>query len=680
MIRSLQIISLCIISLCIVSLGTSATALAEAPVAAIGKVKTFSLPGIDGTTVTLSTHIDVQYHVLCFLGTECPLARVYGPRLQRMSQSYADKGVRFVGINSNVQDSMAELQQYAREHSLTFPMAKDFDRSVAMNVGATRTPEVIVVDRGGRIRYRGRIDDQYQVGVARSEASVHDLRAALDQLIAGEAVSIPVTTAVGCLISLPRMVPQSDSEVDYCNQISRVLQRHCIECHRIDEIGPFSLEDYSEVVGWGEMMIEVIDDHRMPPWHASPEHGSFANERHMSDQDKQLIRDWVDAGMPYGDPDQLPMPVERLSGWRLPRQPDAVFAMHKEPFAVPADGTVEYQYFVIDPKFTEDKWVTAAEIIPGDRSVVHHCIAFIRPPDGSDFRSFGMLAGYVPGQFVSPLPAGYARRIPAGSRIVMQMHYTPNGKPTLDQTRVGLLFADQATITHEVYAIGGIEQEFEIPPHEADHQIASTVERYPRDGELLSIMPHMHLRGKSFELNVESDSGTQTVLKVPHYDFNWQHNYELSDPIPLRSVRRIGFQATFDNSADNPFNPDPNEYVSWGDQTWQEMAVVFVAVAKPRDPATIGLASPGDDTPTATESTERAEMLKQREERAAKRADAYTNEYMARLDRNSDGYLSQHELPHSVRLFHFWSLESDSDGVISRAEVRENAYWRFLNE
>lgn len=654
------------------------------------KVSTkFSLPSVSDTNVELTADDDTRLHVVCFLGTECPLAKLYGSRLQAMADEFQPRGVQFVGVNSNVQDSMDDLKRYAADHKLTFPIAKDFDRSVAVQLGATRTPEVVVLDPDGNVLYRGRIDDQYEPGVARASAKRHHLRDAISEVLDGTEVTITSTEPVGCLIALPKKPVHTNSDVSFCKQVIRVLQQNCIECHREGEIGPFALQDYDEVVGWSDMINEVIEQHRMPPWHASPDHGSFANARQMPDADKATLREWVDAGMPYGDAADLPPKKQYLTGWRLPKEPDLVVDMHKDAFKVPAEGTVEYQYFVVDPKWTEDKWVTAAQLIPGDRSVVHHAIAFLRPPDGSSFRSLGTLSAYVPGQMTTALPKGYARRVRAGSRIVFQMHYTPNGTPGSDNSRLGLVYADDADVTHEVFALGGIEQEFEIPPNKADHTVSAKIRGLPRRGELLSITPHMHLRGKSFRFFAKSrDEGkTETLLSVPHYDFNWQHNYELTEPLDLANISELRFDAVFDNSANNPFNPDPSEYVTWGDQTWQEMAVAFVAVAQQRTEKQSRWGLPQRKTTQSPEaSTERLEreqletdlLEKQRQnhEQRLKRARKFATDYIAKFDKNDDDHVSQSELPHSVRMFYFRNLDYNRDGLISVDEVTNEAYGR----
>lgn len=650
-----------ILSLYVLFFGSTLAFAAESISAPLGQIAPFTLATVDGGTVSLDGD-DADLTVLCFLGTECPLAKLYGPRLQAMSQSFG-RQVRFIGINSNVQDSFDELKAYAAEFELTFAMAKDEDRSVAVSAGATRTPEVIVVDRVGTVRYRGRIDNQYEPGVTRGEATEHDLRDAVESLLAGKPVANPITQAVGCLIALPKnstmassspsIAPETPS-VTYCDQVVRVLQKHCVECHRGGEIGPFSLTDFDEVVGWADMAVEVIDNGRMPPWHATDDHASFSNARLMPELDRQVLRDWVVAGTPYGDAADLPPTPEFVAGWQLPREPDLVLEMRDKPFQVPAEGVVEYQYYVAKTNFPNDRWVKAAEVIPGNRGVVHHAIAFIRPPDGSDFRKQGLLSAYVPGQRQSALPDGYAQRIPAGSRIVFQMHYTPTGKPETDITKVGMVFVDESEVTHEVFTLGALEQDFEIPPHAANHAVDSKFGWFPNDGKLLSIMPHMHLRGKSFRFDIRRDRKDETVLKVPAYDFNWQHNYKLSDPMPLADIDQLRFTATFDNSADNPFNPDPTEYVTWGDQTWQEMAVAFIAVARPR-------AGSGTQSSQSEPKAKKPAV----ETKAAK----FAREYITRHDANDDGVLTEDEVPHSVRLFAFRRFDHDGNGQVSREEI-----------
>ncbi len=387
---------------------------------------TFRLPTTTGEIVELTQKPEHKATVVCFLGAECPLARLYGPKLNQLQAAYQSKGVRLIGVNSNRQDSLEDVKDYVKRYEIQFPVAKDYGNAVADQFQALRTPEVFVLDKSLKICYRGRIDNQYLPGISRAETTSHDLTNALDQVLSGKPVKVSRTEPNGCFIGRVKKSVGKTS-LTFCKEVSDVLNRHCVECHRKGEIGPFSLTDYDEVRGWADTILETIDDGRMPPWHASPKYGKYANARFMSDADKKILRDWVGGGMPFGDVNDLPKPPEFRDGWHLPQVPEAVYEMRKRPFIVPKEGVVEYQYFVVDPGFKEDKWVTGAQVLPGNRSVVHHAIVFIRPPDGSDFRGIGWLTAYVPGQRINMLPAGRGRRIPAGSKLVFQMHYTPTG-------------------------------------------------------------------------------------------------------------------------------------------------------------------------------------------------------------------------------------------------------------
>jgi hypothetical protein len=453
------------------------------------------------------------------------------------------------------------------------------------------------------------------------------------------------------------------------------MQKHCLECHRDGEIGPFSVEQYDDVVGWAETMLESIDEGRMPPWNADPKVGVFANARQMPEADRQILRDWIAGGCKQGDEADLPQPVTFVDGWQLAREPDLVLPMGKREFHVPSDGTVEYQYFVVDPGFEEDKWVVGAQIIPGERSVVHHAIAFLRPPDGTPMRGIGWLTAYVPGQRLTGLSEGYARRVPAGSKIVFQMHYTPTGQAQDDLTKLGLIFCDADQVTHEVITLIGIDQEFEIPPNNAGYQVEQNIRWFPKDGRILGIAPHMHYRGKSFRLFAERNGVSEPLLNVPRYDFNWQHSYELADPLLLTDIDRLHFVATFDNSKDNPFNPDPEQWVTWGDQTWEEMAVVFLEVAEPlhKDPAATAQVA----TAAAT-SQDSPDMQREREEQERqKKIDAFVDDFFRQLDKNRDGIVQRSEFPVAIRNFSRPRWDPNGDSQTTREEVEQVARTRF---
>jgi peroxiredoxin len=619
----------------------------------------FQLTDAEGQVVRVAPQPKPQLTVVCFLGTECPLARHYGPRLNKLAGEYAKQNVRFIGVNSNSQDSQKDVAEYASEFGISFPIVKDPDNKIADLFGARHMAEVFVLDQTLAIRYRGRVDDQYRPGVTRTQPTRQDLRMALEELLAGKAVSVEQTPTTGCTIGRVK-VSQANSQYTFCKQVLRILNRNCVECHRPGEIGPFSLTDYNEVIGWGDTIVETIDSARMPPWNANPKVGHFQNAREMDEGDKQVLREWVKAGMPYGDAADLPPAETYSSGWQLQREPDLVLKMRDRPFRVPASGTVEYQYFVVDPQFKEDKWVSGAQVIPGNRATVHHCIVFVRPPDGTEVRGVGYLTGYVPGQRSFTLPPGYARRVPAGSKFVFQMHYTPNGAEQQDLTQVGMTFIPEPQVTHELFTLLGIDQEFEIPPNAPDHPVHVNVGWFPRQAELLAIIPHMHVRGKSFQAAVRKGGKIELLLDVPRYDFNWQHVYEFSKPLKLDSIEKLEFTARFDNSRANPANPDPTQTVTWGDQTWEEMAIAFFELSEPRNSAS---------EPEPRRSKQKLIVKSGSEKSDQQSAEAFTTDFFERFDRNRDGVVEAHETPLGFRKFAFYQFDKNHDGKLSREEI-----------
>lgn len=303
---------------------------------------------------------------------------------------YKDRGVQIIGVNSNTQDSLTEMNAYVHRHEIGFPTLKDLGNKVADAVGAKRITEVFLLDRDRRVRYHGRIDDQYGVGYSRESESQSELSVAIEELLDGKEVSNPSTTAVGCHIGRVKHVEPTGA-VTFNKHIAPILNNHCVSCHRAGEVAPFTLTSYDDVLGWEDTILEVIADNRMPPWYADPDHGSFSNDPRLSDSERELISTWVDNGMPEGDARDLPQAPEFVEGWRIGK-PDKVYKM-PEAFPVPAEGVVEYKYFTVDPEWDEDKYIVATEARPGNRSVVHHIIAYVIPPGEKKPDRNTMLAG-----------------------------------------------------------------------------------------------------------------------------------------------------------------------------------------------------------------------------------------------------------------------------------------------
>ncbi|MEM9643519.1 MAG: redoxin domain-containing protein [Planctomycetota bacterium] len=541
---------------------------------AIGhQIDDFTLDNCYGKAVSLTDFDDTKIIVVAFLGTECPLAKLYGPRLNQIQRDHADD-IQILGIDSNKQDSLTELAAFAHRHEISFPMLKDTGNRIADRLNAKRTPEVFLLDQDRVVRYHGRIDDQYGVGYSRYETEHSPLVEAIEQVLEGSQVSLPSTEAVGCHIGRVKEKPAT-GVITYTKHVAPILNANCVSCHRDGEIAPFTLTSYDDILGWEDTILEVIDDNRMPPWSANPAHGKFANDARLSESEKETIWSWVENGMPEGDPKDLPEPPSFTKGWRIAK-PDQVLKMRERPFTVPAEGIIDYQRFVVDPKWDEDKYIVAAEARPQNRSVVHHILVYIIPPGARRHDLRQVLVGYAPGSLPIDLDDGIALHVKAGSRLLFEMHYTPNGTEQTDLSYAGVVFTDKSKVKKKLRGELAMNPRFEIQPGESDHIVyAQYLVR--RKQTLLSMTPHMHLRGKSFRYNVRYPDGSKdTLLDVPAYDFNWQLKYILEEPKTLPIGTLITCKAVFDNSEANLSNPDPSVTVGWGDQSFDEMMIGFM--------------------------------------------------------------------------------------------------------
>jgi peroxiredoxin len=549
-----------------------------------GPVPDLGLPRADSVSVRLSEYSDGRPIVLVFLGVDCPLAGLYGPRLRELSGRLGAHGIRMLAVFPDPDDTLAAIATFARDHRLPFPCVADPGHRLADAVRASRTPEAFVLDVARRVRYRGRVDDQYQPGGAdRGRPTREDLFEAAREVAAGQAVSVPLTAAVGCVIDRQR-VARATPAVTYTRDIRPVLRDHCESCHRPGEIGPFPLQTYVDARRRGETIAEAVADGRMPPWHANPRHGRFRNDRSLSEHQKSLIAEWVRLGCPEGVPTAL-VPAPAGAGHWAIGTPDAIYSTPR--FEVPDAGIIDYQHFHIDPGLMHDAWIRAVEVRPGNRRVVHHCNVFLQPPDSTDpaelysigpLRSRNLIA-WAPGGGPVRFPLGMAKRFPAGFRLHFIVHYTPVGTPQTDRTELAVQFVSPAEVRQEVATQLLEDLELTIPPHAAQHRVEH-VWRTDRDVVLLSLFPHMHLRGRSFRYEAEFPGGSREVLlDVPAFDTNWQHRYELVEPRRLAAGTTIRCTAVYDNSAENPANPDPKATVRAGEQITDEMFNAFFDIA-----------------------------------------------------------------------------------------------------
>ena len=441
----------------------------------------------------------------------------------------------------------------------------------------------------------------------------------LNSLIAGLTVSLALV-AIGHA-QAPNRAATDPGAPTFTRDVAPIMFTKCASCHRPGEVAPMALLSYADARPWASAIKQKVSTRAMPPWHADPAHGTFRNDLRLSDREIDTIVKWVDGGAREGDPSALPALPKFPEGWQIGK-PDAVFEMTQD-FEIPASGEVAYQYFEVPTNFTEDKWMQAGEVRAGDRSHVHHIIVYVRepgrtvrpnvvtvrpiinaaatqpaapaqervaaaavtasqrpvvpaaqgagrPPGGGD----AMLVNWAVGEDAPIHVPGTAKRIPAGSTLIFQVHYTTNGKTGRDRSRIGLVFAKEPP-QREIRTGLISNPVFAIPPGAGDHQVEAEA-TFSDDVKIWSMHPHMHLRGKDMTYTATYPDGrSEILLRVPKYDFGWQTDYWLAQPLSVPKGTKIRVSAHFDNSPANRANPDPKATVRWGDQTWEEMMIGF---------------------------------------------------------------------------------------------------------
>ena len=424
-------------------------------------------------------------------------------------------------------------------------------------------------------------------------------------------------------ISAAVILPAQASKPTFTRDVAPVLQKNCQGCHRPGQAAPFSLLTYEQARPWAKAIKEAVLQKKMPPWFADPQFGKFSNDASLSQADIKTLVGWVDSGAPAGDRKDLPAPKEYVAGWTIPR-PDVVFELPK-PFAVPASGVLEYQYVIVPTGFTQDTWVEHVEAAPTNHSVVHHIVAYVRTPGSSYFKDMpkgeffvappankkegdkapkddvpnDWLAGYAPGQPPDMFQPGQAKLIPAGSDIVLEVHYVPMGKATTDQSRVGLVLSKKPP-TERAMTLSAGNSSFKIPPGDPNFRVDASY-TMPEDVTLLGLHPHMHMRGKAAQYRILfADGRTETLLNVPNYSWHWQLWYNLAEPMKLPKGTKLQCTEHFDNSKNNPDNPDPAKTVIWGQQTTDEMMVCMFNVTFDAGITTRQMLAPARPKPVST--------------------------------------------------------------------------------
>ena len=549
------------------------------------RVADVALTDVDGKRSMLVGLAGTRGAVIVVRDAECPATQRYSPRLVELEKTYGAKGFTFtyLDVTPHTRDA---AKADAAKYGLTGRTVLDADRRGVNALRAAAATEAFVIDTRGTLRYRGAIDDQFGIDFHRDSARETYLRNALDRMVAGRDVGRPSTEAAGCLLPTDRTAKGTARPVTYHNRISRLVQENCQGCHNVNGNAPMPLENYRQVAERRAVIEYMTKSGRMPPWFAHRKVGEWANDKSLSVRDLADLVTWTRNGAPQGNPKDAPQPKRYVKGWSM-GTPDAIVAI-PDTFQVPAQGVVEYKYSYAKTNFAEDKWVTAMEIRPTAEKAVHHVIVFIeepgREPDAKKRKPgdpapnngiSGFFGATAPGTPATIYPEGTAKRLPKGAWLKFQIHYTPNGTPQTDVTRIGLMFADRP-VTREVVTRSAFNTRFEIKPFEKGQVVTAEI-LMRNGGTLLSLFPHMHTRGAAFSYDVIGADGKDTtrILDVPAYNFNWQTYYAFTRPYEVPAGAKIRAIATYDNSKDNPFNPDPSKSVKFGEQTFEEMMIGY---------------------------------------------------------------------------------------------------------
>jgi peroxiredoxin len=519
--------------------------------------------------------------VLFIAGNGCPVVRQSITKIRALRSRFATNGVVFWMLNANPQDDAKSIAREASEYRVgSIPILKDEHQLVARTLGVTRTAEAIAIStRDWTVIYRGAIDDQLTEGAQKPQAAQKYLESALKEFLAGKPVSSPKTPVKGCRIEFVEAPADAAPQVSYAREIAPMLQQKCVHCHSPGNIGPFAMSNYRKVRGWSEMIREVVLAKRMPPWHADPHFGTFANDRSLTPAETKTLLRWIDQDCPRGegsDPLDKELPPE--AHWAL-GQPDLVVPLPKTQ-EIPANGVLSYRYVDSDWEMPDDAWLQAAVVRPDNRRVVHHVIVRVRYPDGAKGQPEEevLFTSWAPGNTTPEFPAGTGKFLPKGSRFNFELHYNTSGKPEMDRSEVGLYFSKE-TPKMVLETRAAEDREFSIPPDEADSR-SHCVYGFRRDAIIYDLIPHMHLRGSWFQYEaLYPDGRRETLLRVPNYDFDWQTEYRLAQPKRVPAGTWLLCTGGFDNSSRNPHNPDPTKRVRWGPQSFDEMFMGFMNVA-----------------------------------------------------------------------------------------------------
>lgn len=550
-----------------------------------------------------------------FVSPDCPIANRYASRYVDLSRDYVGRGVAITIVYSGGDAAFddAAFAKWAKTRNLqSLARVRDTNGSLAKRLHATTTPQAILTNASGETKYMGRIDDNADTSlVTRS-----DTRLALDAVLSGKPVVEARTQAFGCAIELPQVAKKTamPTGMTYAREVAPILNKNCVSCHREGDAAPFPLDNYKSAKQWSAAIKSYTAARKMPPFKADPHFGGpFDDQRVLTPKEIATLAAWHDTGAPSGDLKTAPAPpAPRTSEWEL-GTPNMVVSPSRA-YTLDADGGDVYRDFAVGQPFVEDTYVKAMEFLPGNRAVVHHMIVYIdltgatvaekegKSPDGqpgwqvsgagSGVKTWDWGAGWAPGMNAALLRPGMAVKVPKGARLVLQVHYHKSGKPETDKPRVALHYAKPTETITDILRVAALGNPMlRLKPNVADNEVKATM-ILPYDATVHSVLPHMHYLGKTMTVTALTPEGVSLpIVKITDWEFNWQMTYRYQKPIRLPKGTRLNLVATYDNTADNPFQPSqPPIEVGFGEETTDEMCFAFIGLT--RDKPVVAVASP----------------------------------------------------------------------------------------
>jgi len=540
------------------------------------RISDFALISHDGKYYQLSREVQQEALVLVVLDDSRDSRRAAAD-LTDLSEQFADRNVGFFMIDSSGETDKAIIAETAADADASVPVLVDDTQLVAKELGLTRAAETVIIDPANKeIVFRGALNNRLAEGSRARRASDHYVADALNQFLAGEQISTPMLSSKGAEIDFSRRSSLANS-ISYAEDIVPILEERCVSCHQEGGIAPFAMTSHQMVRGWSPMIREVLYTKRMPPGQIDPDFvDDFYNVARITPEETQKLVTWIDEGAQnHSDTDPLAAFEPETVKWSY-GEPDMIIDVPAQ--QIPATGVQDYRNLQVPLNLDEDVWVKAVEFEPGDTTVLHHIIAFAYGPSGlNEFEVLNQgigLGAYAPGNELNTYPEGAGFPLKAGGGLMLQMHYTTSGKEATDQSQIALYLWDEEP---ERQVLGGsaAEMNIDVAPFERRHEMTATA-KFRKDSYLSMLGPHMHYRGYDANFVLRYPDGREEeLLNVPNYQFNWQKVYDFKEPLFVPAGSELVFSGTFDNSETNPFNPDPSQTLSWGEQTWQEMFFGF---------------------------------------------------------------------------------------------------------